>query len=393
MSKPNYQVENEFARDLVTKLVNTEQSFIPHPQNSQKILVKKVNGELVALDLTPFHAKLQPVTACRYFDDVRDIEDLITAYDAARRSSTFEDVLGHTHVNTYAQEYLSHLFQQARESLQKEDAQRIANWVKNFDVYVAVKCIESLLNSKADLALLELAEMFNWNVHFDHLAIRCGSAKQHHAEAVVKLLMRHHGYIASQVEEEVFYQFADGWNAYLLYKILENGQVLRLFIDQSDADSPKQIIQHWNYVYGFTAHHLAIRATKLVDKQRVAVSIKEIIEALKTKDVEAMTPTGMYTQGLLQQVFARPEVDTNIPTEITQKLAKYGEELGEIIKNAKLLELVSRTEMSGEYAKRYYAIYGMKFNANSSLHTAPIYNYFLPSQAAHVIKTSLNLFQ
>ncbi len=393
MSKPIYQAENEFARDLVATLVNAEQRFFPHPQNDQKLLIKKANGDLVNLNLTPFHASLQPATSCRYFDGITDIEDLIAAYNAARRSSTFEEILNNTHVHIYAQEYLSQLFQQARESLNKDDAKRIANWVKNFDVYVAVKCIESLLNSKADLALLELAESFNWNVHFDHLAIRCGSAKQHHAEAVVELLTQHHGYIASQVKEEVFYQFADGWNAYLLYKVLENGQVLRLFIDQSNANVPTQIIQHWNYVYGFTAHHLAIRATKKVNGYRSAVSLNEIIDALKTKGVEVMTPTGMYTQGLLQQVFARPEVDKNIPAGLTRKLSKYGEDLEKAIKNAKLLELVSRTEMDAEFAKRYYAIYGLKFNANDSLHTAPIYNYFLPAQAAHVIKTSLNLFQ
>ena len=191
----------------------------------------------------------------------------------------------------------------------------------------------------------------------------------------------------------MFYQFAEGWNAFLLYKILENGQVLRLFIDQSDANAPQQIIQHWNYAYGFTAHHLAIRATKLVDEQCVAISLNEMIDVLKAKDIEVMTPTGTYTQGLLQQVFARPEVDKNIPVEITQKLFKYGRDLEETIKNAKLLELVSRNEMGKEFAKRYYKLYGLVFDENNSLHTAPIYNYFLPAQAEHVIKTSLNLFQ
>ena len=390
---PAYKLEDEFSRDLVTDLVNTEQRFSLHPQNDQKLLVKSANGEPVALNLTPFHAKPQPASAYKYFHGIRDIEDLIASYKAARQSAIFEEVLTNTHVHSYAQEYLSRQFQQVRQNYDTKDAQRIANWVKNFDVYAAVKCVESLLNSKADLALLELSETLNWNVHFDHLAIRCGSAKYHHAEAVVELLTQHHGYSASQVKEEMFYQFAEGWNAFLLYKILENGQVLRLFIDQSDANAPQQIIQHWNYAYGFTAHHLAIRATKLVDEQCVAISLNEMIDVLKAKDIEVMTPTGTYTQGLLQQVFARPEVDKNIPVEITQKLFKYGRDLEETIKNAKLLELVSRNEMGKEFAKRYYKLYGLVFNENNSLHTAPIYNYFLPAQAEHVIKTSLNLFQ
>ena len=397
MPKPICQAENTFARDLVETLVNTErankkQLFFPHPKNNKKLIIKKGNSKFVALNLTPFHASEQPVTAHKYFQGVTNFEDLFAAYNAAKQSTLFEETLNNMHVHPYAKVYLSQLFQHARERLKTEGAKRIANWVKNFDTYVAVKCIESLLSSKADLALLELAEKFNWNLHFDHLAIRCGSSKYHHAEAVVDLLKQHHDYEASQVQDEVFYQFEDGWNAYLLYKMLENGQVLRLFIDQSDANAPEQIIQHWNYVYGFTAHHLAIRATKKTGEFRTAISLKEIINTLKTKNVETMTPTGMYTQGLLQQVFARPEIDKNIPDDIIQKLSRHGEDLAKTISNAKLLELVSRSEMSTEFAKRFYALYDLEFDIDNPLHTAPIYNYFLPEQASHVIKTSLNVF-
>ncbi len=392
MSKPTCQAESEFASDLVATLVNPDQNIFPHPKIDQKLFVKKMNGDFAGLDLTPFHTRPQPVTAYSYFHGIKNIEDLIAAYDTARRSTIFEEALSNTCVHPYAQEHLSQLFQQARQSLNKEDTQRISNWVKYFDVYVAVKCVESLIANMADLALLELAETLSWHVHFDHLAIRCGSEKHHHAEAVVELLTQHHGYVAPQVKEEAFYQFADGWNAYLLYKILDNGQVLRLFIDQSNANSPKQIIQHWNYVYGFTAHHLAIRTTKTVGENRVAVSLNEMIKALKTKEVTVMTPTGRYTQGLLQQVFARPEIDKNIPIKLKQKLSIYGNELEETIKNAKLLELVSRSELSEKFAKRFYELYGLMFEVNNPLHTAPIYNYFLPAQAAHVIKTSVEFF-
>ena len=100
-----------------------------------------------------------------------------------------------------------------------------------------------------------------------------------------------------------------------------------------------------------------------------------------------------HSKGMLQQVFARPEVDNNIPADITKKLSKYVEGLEETIKNAKLLEFVSRSEVSAEFATRYYNLYGLTYDADDKLHTVPIYNYFLPAQAAHVIKTSLNLFQ
>lgn len=393
MSKNRYQAENEFAKDLVATLLSTNHGYYQNLNDDQKILLKKPDGNYITLNLTPFHTQPQTATANQYFNNTYDIDDLLANYNAARESIKFEDSLEEIHVHTYAKTYLEKLFEYAQKSVSNKDAQRIGNWVKNFDVYVAVKCVESLLSSKVDLVFLEIAETLNWCVHFDHLAIRCGSARYHHAEAVVKLLTQHHGYTPSQVKEEKFYQFADGWNAYLLYKMLDNGQILRLFIDQSDANYPKQIIQHWNYVYGFTAHHLAIRTTKLIDNQRISVSLNETIAELQKKGIEVMTPTGLYTLGLLQQVFARPEIDNNIPLELTQFLSEIGNDLEKTIRNAKLLELVSRREMDNDFAKRFYSLYGLDFNACSPLHTAAIYNYFLPTQAAHVIKTSLNVFQ
>ena len=388
-----YPAEDEFARDLVTVLAHSKPGFYYNPQNDQKLRVKKSKTDFVNLDLTPFHAHPLKVTANPYFNNIRDIHDLISAYHAARDSMLFEDTLENLHVHTYADQYLARLFEQAQNNLSSKEAQLIGNWVKNFDIYVSVKCIESLLCNKADMTILEIAETLNWNIHFDHLAIRCGSAKQQHAEAVVELLTKQHGYIAPQIKDEVFYQFADGWNAYLLYKVLENGQILRLFIDQSDSDTPQQIIQHWNYVYGFTAHHIAIRATKLDNQQREAVSLHEMINTFRSKNIKLMTPTGNYTHGLLQQVFTRPEVDKNLPEELAKQLSNLADNLDETIKNAKLLELVSRTEMNIDFAKRFYELYDLEFDSSNPLHTAAIYNYFLPAQAAHVIKTSLNTFQ
>jgi hypothetical protein len=52
------------------------------------------------------------------------------------------------------------------------------------------------------------------------------------------------------------------------------------------------------------------------------------------------------------------------------------------------LEIVSRKEMPAAMAKVFFALYGLQFDINNHLHSAPIYQYFLPAQAAHVIKTS-----
>ena len=189
--------------------------------------------------------------------------------------------------------------------------------------------------------------------------------------------------------EEAFYQFPDGWNAYPLYKVLENGQVLRLFIDQSDAEHKTQIIQHWNNVYGYTAHHLAIRATMTEDGERRAVPLEEVMEALTKRGIKIMTPTGEYTSGLLLQVFTKPEINPSIPNDLKQSIAQHGEELNRMIENGKLLELVSRKELTSELAVKLFALYGLKFDIANDVHSAPVYQYFLPAQAAHVIRTSV----
>jgi hypothetical protein len=267
----------------------------------------------------------------------------------------------------------------------------VGKWLAGLDVYTAVKSVESLLNSRADVALLEVAQQCNWNVHFDHLAIRCGSKASGDAERVVDMLKEHHGYVSTHFPEEAFYQFPDGWNAYPLYKVLENGQVLRVFVDQSDADNKTQIIQHWNHVYGYTAHHLAMRATLVEGGQRRAVSLQEVMDALGKRGIGIMTPTGEYTSGLLLQVFTKPEKNTAIPPALKQSVAQHSADLAVMIENGKLLELVSRREMSTNNARKLFALYGLKYDVNNPLHSAPLYQYFLPAQAAHVIRTSVQM--
>jgi len=292
-------------------------------------------------------------------------------------------------VHDYARLFMNQLLAQAEKTYSDTQARLIAAWVSHLDIYVAVKAVESLLNSKADMALLELAAVRRWTVHFDHLAIRCGHAGRRDAERVVDLLRTHHGYTPTQVAGEDFYQFSDGWNAYPLYKILDNGQVLRLFVDQSDAQHPAQIIRHWNRVYGYTAHHMGLRATILINGVRRAITLREMMDALAKQSIAALTPTGDYTQGLLLQVFTKPERNSTLPEDLINELRAVDPELERMVQNAKLLELVSREEVSAPLAEHYFKLYGLRYDAGNPLHSVPAYQYFLPAQAAHVINTSV----
>ncbi len=61
------------------------------------------------------------------------------------------------------------------------------------------------------------------------------------------------------------------------------------------------------------------------------------------------------------------------------------------IENGKLLELVSRREMTELLKPAYFALYDIEFDSENPLHSAPVYPYFLPVQAAHVIRTSVQV--
>ena len=382
----------QFSRNLSKDLIENDK-FSSIPERTDVVQMTNADQEIVNIDLMPFKAKPQPVTASKYFGSVETVSHLLSAYEAAKSDFVFENDVEDAiaHVSSYASEFLQSIFQKAQHTLTDYQAKLIGQWLTNLDVYTAVKSVESLLNSKADIALIELAQEKNWMVHFDHLAIRCGSKANRDAERVVDMLKENHGFVASQLESQAYYQFSDGWNAYPLYKILDNGQVLRIFVDQSDADNKSQIIQHWNRVYGYTAHHLAIRATAYNsdNNERIAVSLDEIMDSLKKRDVEIMTPTGAYTEGLLLQVFTKPELNTGIPNDLKRSIEVHGEDLNKKIENGKLLEIVSRKELLAETAQKFFALYGIKYDVENPIHSAPVYQYFLPAQAAHVIRTSV----
>lgn len=380
----------QFVTDLTNDLI-TKENYQAFDDSGYRLKAMREDNSVAMLDLRPFFAQAQPVTASHYFSHIKNIRDLIDAYYKARGGNPFEQDIPQAMANVsgYADIFLDGIIQDSMNTISDQQAQLIGRWVMNLDVYTAVKAVESLLNSVADLALLEIAQENHWVVHFDHLAIRCGSGAHGDAERVVELLKKSHGYVSMQIAEEAFYQFPDGWNAYPLYKILNNGQVLRIFVDQSDAADTTQIIQHWNKVYGYTAHHLAIRATKVIEGKRVAVLLDEMMDALKARGIDIMTPTGYYTDGLLLQVFTRPQRHVQVPVQIKEEITALDPALGKMIENAKLLELVSRKEMSAEFARRFFALYRLEYQADNPLHSAPIYQYFLPAQAAHVIKTSI----
>ena len=379
----------QFASQLAKTFVQKNEAFRLHPGSDVKIETNQTDDSVAVLDLTPFNAKPAPVSAETFFTKIVSAENLIAAYHQALASLTFEqDLRGVKQgIEPYAKNYIERLLKSA-ESFSAHQISLVANFVKNLDVYCAVKAVESLLNSKADIATLEVAEKKGWSAHFDHLAIRCASEGGGDAKNISSLLIEQHQYVQSQVKEESHYQFPDGWNAYPVYKILENGQVLRVFIDQSDVGDKEQIIQHWNRVYGYTAHHLAMRTTRIIDGIRVDVPLDELMAALTEYGISILTPTGHYTSGLLLQVFSKPELNQTVPANIKEELKSISEKLDRTIENGKLLELVSRKEMPMDQAKAFYDIYGLTYDVNNPLHSVPIYTYFLPVQAAHVIKTS-----
>lgn len=381
---------NPFASSLANTLIDENPMFQSDSNNKQAINAIGGASELFTLDLTPFVATPQPVSAASLFEGIDNISHLLSAYQAAKESLPFEMDLpdAREHVSEYADDFMNMMLARANATLTPHQAQLIAEWVKPLDIYCAVKSIESFFYSRADLTLLEIAPERGWDIVFDHMAIRCGNQANLDAERISTLLKQHHGYVTTQFSSEAYYQFPDGWNAYPVYKMLENGQVLRIFVDQSDAHAPSQIIQHWNRVYGYTAHHLGIRATTLQNGIRVAVPLEEVMTALQQAGIKIMTPTGHYTNGLLMQVFTEPEKNREIPAELKESISAHGPQLQKTIENAKLLELVSRTEMSAAQAKDYFALYGIEYDATNPCHSAPCYQYFLPAQAAHVIKTS-----
>lgn len=354
-------------------------------EDNEVMVVNDDNREVI-LDLSLLHLELHDATALTFFSDITDAPSLIHAYHEAKKSLPFEedDKQAYAHVSPYAHNYMMHALEAAQE-LKNNECQRIADFVKNLDIYTAVRSCETFFANHANLTLLHVAKEQGWTPLFDHLAIRTGSRSNDSAEYIADYLIEHHGYSYAPIEGQRFYEF-DNWSAYILYKQLKNGLLLRLFIDQSDSDT--QIIQHWNHAYGYTAHHLGLRCVQAHKKGLHALSILDVADKLKKRGMSIMEPTGLYTQGMLEQLFTRPQRDEALPLSLKKSFDRYDSHLFEVIKNAKLLELVSRRELPNNLKQIYFKEMGLIFEAENPLHSAVFYNFFLPAQAAHVIKTS-----
>jgi len=376
---------------LADELIRGDKAWQSDELHHEIVAINNTEQQKINLNLTPFDAIKNKDSADEYFRDIFSIESLVDVYTQIKKNFKFESQLTELSVSGYADEFLDSIFNNARKNLKSDDVKLIVDFVKNLDCYTAVKSIESLLYSHSDLELLRIAREQNWVVHFDHIAIRCGSSENDSAKKVAELLIDNYGYAHPQIKSERFYVFNEGWSAYPLYKILSNGQVLRLFIDQSEISNPNQIIQHWNQVYGFTAHHLALRISRFENGQRNAVPLPDIIDLMVKHGRPILTPTGYYTEGLLSQVFTKPEKNTNIPIKIMEQKKSISNVLPDMLVNAKLLEIVSRTELNQSLANQYFELYDIEYDASDPLHSSVYYQYFLPAQAAHVIKSSIEI--
>ncbi len=380
-----------FANSLAADITAHEPSLTPHPELPEKVLATRPDAQTVCIDLTPVQLVPHPVSAQEQFYQVEGTADLLQAYTNACNTLPLEwdDSDAMQLVDPFAITFHDRVLQRAATELDDSEAIEIAQWLSRLDLYAAIKSFEALVNTPYDRALLKVAKQHNWIVHLDHLAIRCGSEERDAAQRVARLLVKHHGYTPAQIKSEACYRFDDGWDAYPLYKLLNNGRMIRIFVDESSRQNPLQIIQHWNRVYGFTAHHLAMRAFESLPGGNRAVPLAEVIATLNRTGVETMTPTGGYTSGLLEQVFTRPNRTPDIPAIISAQLAAIDPELPRQVENGKLIELVSRREMPPVAAEQLFDLCGLNYQSDNPDHSAPFYHYFLPAQAIHVMHTSV----
>ena len=81
--------------------------------------------------------------------------------------------------------------------------------------------------------------------------------------------------------------------------------------------------------------------------------------------------------------------EETVPFDLRASVARFGPQLAEALSNGKLLEIVSRLEMDPDHAQWFFSLYGLDYSIQNPLHSTPAYLYFLPAQAAHVIRTSV----
>lgn len=373
----------DFAKALTTKLTTSSEDILAGSDDTS--IMTCLGDRCVELNIHPIEMAPARLLCSSIVMAPKCADDLFVTYNELRALVWLEEreqMFMHD-VDSYAFQFLASFIGGPTLFTDKQ-AQQIWNFVKELDPYCAIRSLESFYTNPEIVAIFDVAEEQRWEVLFDHLAVRCGTSSEKDSLAVSNAIKQHHGYVAAPVAKEQHYKFIDGWSAYPLYKVLSNGQVMRIFVDQSDEGFPTQIIQHWNKVYGFTSHHIALRCTRFVDGLREAVPLADLTAELNKKGVDTLPPTGEITHGLLEQLFTKPQVN-DVPDELTAPLAAIDPKLVQQIRNGKLIELVSRKEMNAMDTLRLMMVYGINFNHQSS----PIYPYFLPDQAMHVIRTSI----
>ncbi len=334
-------------------------------------------------DLTPVDLPMEVADARTHFQQVKSLDELISKYWTIRQENHFEhDVpAAMDNIHPWADEFMETLMASASNRFTDKDAYVIAQFVSTLDIYAAVKTIESLLNDPQDIVLLHIANENHWQAHLDHLTIRCGNQQYEDAERVFNFLMKHHHYYPPQHIEEAYLVSDTGWNAYPLYKIMENGQFIRIFIDQADSEHKQQAIQHWNHAYGYTAHHIGLRLTTQNENGRKSLTLPEISNQLQKYKI-SIKDSILSNPNLMQQTLIRPRKSNRLPQDILQGAARVNSTLPSILEEGKFIALVSRLELPDTLKEKWFKLYQIGYDPSDPLHSAPAFNLFSPLDSA-----------
>ena len=179
--------------------------------DSDEVMLVNGDHQEVCLNLSPLHLKVHEVSAQEYFTQIKTTEELIHAYHKAKHALPFEedDTRASSHISPYARDYMEHALKAAHQ-LSHAQSQLIADFVKNLDIYTAVRSCETFFANHANLTLLTVAKEQQWHPIFDHLAIRTGCRSHDDARYIADYLIKHHGYTFVNVEGQKFYEFSDG---------------------------------------------------------------------------------------------------------------------------------------------------------------------------------------
>lgn len=330
-------------------------------------------------NLTPVDVPMEVADASS-FQQVNTIDELISQYWSVRNDNPFEhdipDAMDNIH--PWADEFLQQLMADAASQFDDRDAQLISKFVSTLDIYAAIKTIESLLNDPQDIALLKLAKQNNWQAHLDHIVIRCGNQKHEDGERLFNFLMKYHHYYPPQHIEDAYLLSNQGWNAYPLYKVMVNGQMIRIFIDQSDSEHEQHTILHWNHSYGYTPHHIGLRFTTEKSNSRMSVPLPAIINQLQKQNIQVFNPTDLNSTNLLQKVLIKPHKQNHLPADIMQGLAKKDPVLNTALTQGKLIGLVTRLELPENLKQKWFRLYQIAYDSTNPIHSVPAFNLFSP---------------